>query len=187
MSNWISRTCESALAAFRRVRHWGRNALRFVLARRGSLVLLLLVVAVAIGIGSLITYWDWLRGGSDGFESGSTTVRNVGLVIGGIVAILLAVWRSRVAERQASAAQRQAHTARQTLLNERYQRGAEMLGSEVLSGSPRWNIRSSEPSRGASGAIPHRNHEAVLRVRARPNSEERPGCSADDRRCRTGC
>ena len=57
-------------------------------------------------------------------ESGSTTIRNVGLVIGGVVAALLAVWRSRVAERQVE-------TAQQSLLNERYQRGAEMLGSDV--------------------------------------------------------
>ncbi len=132
LSNWISRTCESALAAFRRVRHWGRNAVKFVQAKPGWLLLIVLVVATAVGIWAVINYWDWLRGGSGSFESGSTTVRNVGLVIGGVVAILLAVWRSRVAERQASAAQRQADTARQTLLNERYQRGAEMLGSEVL-------------------------------------------------------
>ena len=40
--------------------------------------------------------------------------------------MLLAVWRSIVAERQAD-------TAQQSLLNERYQKGAEMLGNEVLS------------------------------------------------------
>ncbi len=80
-------------------------------------------------------------------------MRNMGLVIGAVVAGLLAVWRSRVAERQASAAQEQVRAtqqqlrtsqlqtdaaqaqveiARQSLLNERYQRGAEMLGSKVL-------------------------------------------------------
>ena len=64
---------------------------------------------------------DWLIGD----ESGSTTIRNIGLLIGGIIAIALAVWRSRVSERQAA-------TAERGLLNERYQKGAEMLGSEVL-------------------------------------------------------
>ena len=59
-------------------------------------------------------------------DSVSTTIRNLGLVIGGVVAILLAVWRSTVAERQAE-------TAQQSLLNERYQRAAEMLGNNVLS------------------------------------------------------
>ena len=72
-------------------------------------------------------------------ESGSTTIRNLGLLVGGIVAIALAVWRSRVAERQAAAAHRQAEialrqaaTAEHGLLNERYQTGAEKLGSDVL-------------------------------------------------------
>ena len=68
-------------------------------------------------------YWEDLRGDQDSL---STTVRNLGLVIGGIIAITLAVWRSKVAERQAA-------TAQQGLLNERYQKGAEMLGSNVLS------------------------------------------------------
>ena len=72
---------------------------------------------------SLRVYWEDLRGDQDSL---STTVRNLGLVIGGIIAITLAVWRSKVAERQAA-------TAQQGLLNERYQKGAEMLGSNVLS------------------------------------------------------
>ena len=82
------------------------------------------IVAVLV-IGSLLSwrFWDDL---ADDKESLSTTVRNIGLLIGGVVAILLAVWRSIVAERQAD-------TAQQGLLNERYQRGAEMIGSDVLS------------------------------------------------------
>ena len=67
--------------------------------------------------------WGELRG--DG-ESLSTTVRNVGLVVGGAIAILLALWRSTVAERQSETAQR-------SLLNEQYQLGAEMLGNRVHS------------------------------------------------------
>ncbi len=62
----------------------------------------------------------------DGMESGSTTIRNIGLVIAGLIALPLAIWRSMVAQKQADVAQ-------QSLLNERYQQGAEMLGSEVLS------------------------------------------------------
>ena len=43
-------------------------------------------------VGALFAwqYWGELRG--DG-ESLSTTIRNVGLVLGGVVAILLALWR----------------------------------------------------------------------------------------------
>ena len=67
-------------------------------------------------------YWDDLHRDQD---SVSTTIRNLGLLIGGVIAILLAVWRSKVAESQSE-------TAQKSLLNERYQKGAEMLGSEVL-------------------------------------------------------
>ena len=98
--------------------------------------------------------WDWLRYGAAEKEPNSTTIRNAGIVIAGIFALVFALWRGLVAERQAAASQRQAETAerqaetalRQTettqrqadtsqrgLLNERYQKGAEMLGSSVLS------------------------------------------------------
>ena len=55
------------------------------------------------------------------------------MVIAATIGLPLAIWRSMVAERQATTAQRQAETAQRGLLNERYQKGAEMLGSEVLS------------------------------------------------------
>ena len=81
------------------------------------------IVAVLV-IGVLLSWCFWDDLGNDE-ESLSATIRNVGLLIGGIIAMLLAVWRSRVAERQANTAQR-------SLLNERYQQGAEMLGNSVL-------------------------------------------------------
>ena len=67
-------------------------------------------------------FQDWLRN----LESWSTIIRNFGLVI---VAVL-ALWFAR---RRIVAADRQAATAQRGLLNERYQKGAEMLGSTVLS------------------------------------------------------
>ena len=81
------------------------------------------VAPVAIGILLSLYFWDMLAGT---VESPSTTLRNLGLLIGGVAAMILAVWRSRVAERQADTAQR-------TLLNDRFERGAEMLGNRVLS------------------------------------------------------
>lgn len=102
------------------------------------IALVLLIVVIAI----------WAKSSDD-----LTAIRDYGLLIAAIVAFPLGFWRSRVAERQADAAQRQvkatqqqlsisqrqaeaAHrqveTAEQSLLNERYQRGAEMLGSDVL-------------------------------------------------------
>ena len=84
--------------------------------------------------------WGWLRETPDGSESGSTTVRNLGLIVAGLVALPLTLWRIWVADRQAKAAHqqvdtslRQVETSQRSLLNERYQKGAEMLGSGVLS------------------------------------------------------
>ena len=79
-------------------------------------------VAAVVALALLIMFWEWLSAG----ESGSTTIRNLALVLAGVVALPLALWRSIVADSQAKTAQR-------GLLNERYQKGAEMLGSEVLS------------------------------------------------------
>ncbi len=87
-------------------------------------VAVFVVAAVVVAV-----QWDWL---SDD-ESTSATIRNIGLVVAGMVALPLAVWRALVADRQASAAQQQADSARGSMLNDRYQKGAEMLGSEALS------------------------------------------------------
>lgn len=125
--DWLRHPRETGHSAWKRVNGWSREALRFVEANRRRLALLVIpAIAVGAGIWILTSYWDWLRNEPDGLESGSSTVRNLGIVIGGVAAAGLAYWRSRVAERQAD-------TAQQSLLNERYQQGAEMLGSKVLS------------------------------------------------------
>ena len=89
--------------------------------RRVIVASALSVAAVAV-LALLVMFWEWLSGE----DSGSTTIRNLALVLAGVVALCLAGWRSMVADRQAKTAQR-------GLLNERYQKGAEMLGSDVLS------------------------------------------------------
>ncbi len=77
-------------------------------------------------------------------ESFSTTIRNVGLVVGGIVAVMLAMWRSLVAQRQADAtlrqasaaflqaqtAERESKTTLRSFLNERYEQGCSRLESD---------------------------------------------------------
>ena len=88
------------------------------------------VCTLAICIGLTLYFWENLRRDP---ESLSTTVNNVSFVIGGIVAIELALWRSIVGERQTTVAQRQVETAQRDLLNQQFQKGAEMLSSEVLS------------------------------------------------------
>ena len=82
---------------------------------------------VTVRIGLTIGFWDWLHPEASATASNSETLRNAGIVIGGVLAFVFAVWRGWVAERQANAARSQAETAEQTLLNERYQRGVEML------------------------------------------------------------
>ncbi|MCY3880649.1 MAG: pentapeptide repeat-containing protein [Chloroflexi bacterium] len=90
-----------------------------------SAVSILYVLAIVFAAGVLIYIFegtDWPRTVS----SRSVLARNVGLALAGFAALWVAVWRSRIAERQAN-------TAERGLLNERFQRGAEMLGSAVLS------------------------------------------------------
>ena len=84
--------------------------------------LLILLVLLA---GGLLTYryWGWL---TFPLESGSTTIRNIGLILAGLVALILALWRGAIGERQATAAE-------QTVSDGRYQRGVEMLASDNLS------------------------------------------------------
>lgn len=95
---------------------------------RGFWVTVSMVIG-AIEVILVVVQWDWL---SDN-ESGSATIRNIGLVIAGSVAIPLAIWRAVIADKQASSAQHQTTIAQQGLLNERYQKAAEMLGHDNLS------------------------------------------------------
>ena len=86
---------------------------------------------------SVVIYWEWFATHPCGMESRSTTLRNLVLGFGGIIAIGLAAWRGIVADRQAKASRDQAETSRATLLHDRYQRGAEMLGHQLP--SVRWS------------------------------------------------
>ena len=91
------------------------------------------LIAALLASGLSWWLWDWLRNTQNGFETPSTTIRNLGLFVAAPIALGLAVWRARVADRQAEAAQTQVVTSQGGLLNERYQKGAEMLGNEALS------------------------------------------------------
>ena len=96
---------------------------------------MLLVVATVLGFLSLyfwlteIQYWvaetwHWLRREGDD-ESYGATIRNIMLILVGPIGLGFAIWRSTVAQIQANVAQK-------GLQNERYQRSAEMLGSDTL-------------------------------------------------------
>ena len=111
------------------------------------------LVMVLIGCWIARDHWSWLRAGGSATDSNGDTLRTVGILIGGAVAFVFGLWRTwlgglqtHAAQNQAEAAraqvqasqsqveavQRQAEIAQQGLLNERYQRGAEMLSSRVL-------------------------------------------------------
>ena len=107
-----------------------------------ALVWFCLTVVVILASSTLITIcaWGWLQSSATGLgESNSTTLRNIGFLTAGIIALVFAVWRSwtaerqvRTAQRQAESGQKQADTAQSSLRHERYQRAAEMLGSNLL-------------------------------------------------------
>lgn len=79
-----------------------------------------MVGLLAVVVFGCIRWWDWL---SDD-ESNSATIRNLGLLLVVPITLGLAIWRNAIA-------QSQAETARGGLLNERFQKGAEMLAGET--------------------------------------------------------
>ena len=104
------------------------------LLRSGTFWFTVLAVKLLVtGVVFSVVFWDWVHPNTPAEASRSTTLRNIGLLIGGVLALVFAVWRGWVAERQAVAARRQADTAQRRLQYERYERGTEMLGSDVLS------------------------------------------------------
>ena len=113
--------------------------MHFIKLHRGEFALVLSVVIITLLIAGTIRYqhqalalWNMLGAEPEGRESLSTTVRNMGLVLAGIIALFFALWRIAVLKKQADAAEHQSDVARQSLLNERYQKAAEMLGSPIL-------------------------------------------------------
>ncbi len=60
-----------------------------------TLVAIVLVCSVALPAAG----WDWLRSGvgESGAESNSTTIRNIGFLIAGMLALVFAVWRGVLA------------------------------------------------------------------------------------------
>ena len=80
-------------------------------------------VTAFVALGVYVTGYDGLM--AEAKTGPSAVLRNLGLLWGGFIALGLALWRSRVAERQAE-------TARRSLLNDRYQRSVDLLGNERL-------------------------------------------------------
>ncbi|WP_419943697.1 pentapeptide repeat-containing protein [Candidatus Poriferisodalis sp.] len=81
------------------------------------MALIIVVEAVLV-----VVFWDDLGGAE---ETVSATLRNVGLLAAAPIAVVMALSRT-------TSARRAADTGRQRLLNERFQRAAEMLSSDLL-------------------------------------------------------
>ena len=85
--------------------------------------LVLFAVAVLATTIVALSYQHWTE--LKGTDSAGAAVRNIGLVGGGLIAIVLALWRSAIA-------QRQVEVAEQDSLDGQFQKAAEMLGHEDL-------------------------------------------------------
>ena len=119
---------------------WQRRA--GALMRRSGILLIVLALLIISVTGSLWRWWTailtWLASPvagaprEAGFVSNGEALRNLALVLAALIGLPLAIWRSWVAERQTRAAQRQVKMAERSLLHERYQRSAGMLGSHAL-------------------------------------------------------
>ena len=82
---------------------------------------MIVLTIVLASTNSLEDFSSWLSYG----ESGSATLRNVGLLVLAIIGLPFAIWRTIVAARQAA-------ISRYSLRNERHQKAVEMLGHSVL-------------------------------------------------------
>ena len=80
------------------------------------------LIVVVVGVGLSWRFWGKL---SSMEESPAQTIGALGILIGGVVAILLGMWRSIEGAKQVRASE-------QALRNDRYQRAVELLASPVL-------------------------------------------------------
>lgn len=100
-----------------------RTAIRAVTSktvRQGGFWFCIYTIFV-LGATAVLCWLGWSLLSKEPSLSG--TVRNIGLLSGGLVAMGLALWRSLVAKRQAD-------TAQNSLLNDRYQRAIVLLESD---------------------------------------------------------
>ncbi len=95
-------------------------------------VTVVIVVMISVALGVTVVVLGWPDIGKDQWEDRLDIVQDVGILVAAVFALIFAGWRGWSADRQAGAAQDRADTAQKVLLNDRYQKGAEMLGDSVL-------------------------------------------------------
>lgn len=90
------------------------------------------VIVLGIGAGLSAAFWGDLAATGEGSrESLSTTVRNVMLMIGALLALPLAIWRGWVAEQQVKATNDSVSATHESITNQRFQAAAQMLGHDL--------------------------------------------------------
>ena len=94
------------------MREWIKSAQRFLDSHSFGVAVAAALVVIALGAGFTAWKWDSLHGDSTGTNV-STTLRNMGLLIAGGLAIVFAAWRGWVAERQSATAQKQVAIAQE--------------------------------------------------------------------------
>lgn len=114
----------------------GMCAVRRLIGTGSGRYTIFVVLTLAVASALCAVFWNELEG-SNGPPLG-TTIRNVMLIVGGILALPLAVWRGYVAEQQVKAtrdnvneARNSVDAARTAIANQRFQAGAQMLGHEL--------------------------------------------------------
>lgn len=118
---------------------WLEGLLRAALWTLESRLAIVTIAGLALLIAVAIVWWD-----------SSDEVRNFGLIAAAVIALPLAIWRSRVSERQAETAQR-------ALLDERYHRAVGMLDSSSVAvreaaGRALWRLAVDYPEQYAEVA-----------------------------------
>ena len=114
----------------------------------GRVVVFTILICCSIILGVSFIFLDWLRTSSTTVEnktaevtttiattvveSGNATVRTVGFVIAGVIAVVIATWRGRVADRQANIAQENLASQRLISVADQYQKATNMLVSPSL-------------------------------------------------------
>ena len=109
--------------------------------RRRKTLVCVGIAAMVVGGFYWCTIWEWMRSGGapDSAETNGQTLRNLSLSVAVAVGLLFAYWRNRTADKQTATAIEQSATAieqkrisERGQQNERYQKGADMLGSETF-------------------------------------------------------
>ena len=116
---------QSSFCAFLiRIYRFLRGAAKSGAGRYTAFVMLTLALSGALfGV-----FWDQLEGSNE--PALSTTIRNAMLIVGGALALPLAIWRGYVAEQQVKATQESVEAAQESIANQRFQAAAQMLGHD---------------------------------------------------------